>query len=134
MPRNALGRGLGALIREPEPVVPPTESRISGPVATAGGAAAAPAPEAASTGPQELDIDLIDPSPYQPRTRFREERDRANSHLRDSLVNEARARIKARETGWWWAAMDSLRRAAAMNMSGHRKRTRKTAHRAPIKR
>src|SRR5436190_23620329 len=73
MPRNALGRGLGALIREPEPVVPPTESRISGPVATAGGAAAAPAPEAASTGPQELDIDLIDPSPYQPRTRFREE-------------------------------------------------------------
>src|SRR5207248_5286176 len=73
MPRNALGRGLGALIREPEPVVPPTESRISGPVATAGGAAAAPAPEAASTGPQELDIDLIDPSPYQPRTRFRGE-------------------------------------------------------------
>jgi ParB family chromosome partitioning protein len=24
-------------------------------------------------GPQEIDIDLIDPSPYQPRTRFREE-------------------------------------------------------------
>jgi ParB family chromosome partitioning protein len=26
-----------------------------------------------SAGPQEIDIDLIDPSPYQPRTRFREE-------------------------------------------------------------
>ena len=25
------------------------------------------------SGPQEIDIDLIDPSPYQPRTRFREE-------------------------------------------------------------
>jgi ParB family chromosome partitioning protein len=26
-----------------------------------------------SAGPQQVDIDLIDPSPYQPRTRFREE-------------------------------------------------------------
>jgi len=26
-----------------------------------------------SAGPQQIDIDLIDPSPYQPRTRFREE-------------------------------------------------------------
>jgi ParB family chromosome partitioning protein len=26
-----------------------------------------------SAGPQQLDIDLIDPSPYQPRTKFREE-------------------------------------------------------------
>jgi ParB family chromosome partitioning protein len=25
------------------------------------------------SGPQEIDIDLVDPSPYQPRTRFREE-------------------------------------------------------------
>ena len=67
MPRNALGRGLGALIREPEPqVVPPT-----GP--TAVGAVAAPAREPMSAGPQQVDIDLIEPSPYQPRTRFREE-------------------------------------------------------------
>lgn len=27
----------------------------------------------AAPGPQQIDIDLIDPSPYQPRTRFREE-------------------------------------------------------------
>jgi ParB family chromosome partitioning protein len=61
MARNALGRGLGALIREAEP--PP-------PVASAGATAAAPA-RAPSTN--QVDVDLIDPSPYQPRTRFREE-------------------------------------------------------------
>jgi ParB family transcriptional regulator, chromosome partitioning protein len=81
MPRNALGRGLGALIREPEvPTTPVSPS--TAPVVTSGGSAAAPAPAlvppASSpgrsvSGPQEIDIDLIDPSPYQPRTRFREE-------------------------------------------------------------
>src|SRR6267142_2078224 len=73
MPRNALGRGLGALIREPEPAAAPPESHHPAPVGTAGGAAAAPAREAANYGPQEVDIDLVDPSPDQPRTRFREE-------------------------------------------------------------
>ena len=82
MPRNALGRGLGALIREPEasattPANPPTAAAV-----ITGGGAAAPAPALVSpasgpgrslSGPQEIDIDLIDPSPYQPRTRFREE-------------------------------------------------------------
>lgn len=72
MPRNALGRGLGALIREPEPT-PVIESQTPAPVATVGGAAAAPAREPAHHGPQEIDIDLVEPSPYQPRTRFREE-------------------------------------------------------------
>jgi ParB family transcriptional regulator, chromosome partitioning protein len=70
MPRNALGRGLGALIREPEPQVPPVAS-VSGSPAT--GTAAASAREPMSAGPQEIDIDLIQPSPFQPRTRFREE-------------------------------------------------------------
>jgi ParB family transcriptional regulator, chromosome partitioning protein len=81
MPRNALGRGLGALIREPEAPAaqanPPTSA-----VLTTGGGAAAPAPALVPpvsvparslSGPQEIEIDLIDPSPYQPRTRFREE-------------------------------------------------------------
>src|SRR5579862_6664994 len=74
MPRNALGRGLGALIREPEPAqsTPETHQPVS-PVAVAGGAAVAPAREPMAHGPQEIDIDLIEPSPYQPRTRFREE-------------------------------------------------------------
>ena len=64
MARNALGRGLGALIREPDsqaveiarlPVVAHIE-------ATPG-----------SAGSTLVDIDLIEPSPYQPRTHFREE-------------------------------------------------------------
>src|SRR5271155_4722175 len=80
MPRNALGRGLSALIREPEPIAvapapppqqpepaPATQSARPTAVATT---AAAPAP---SEGLFQTDIDLIDPSPYQPRTRFREE-------------------------------------------------------------
>jgi ParB family chromosome partitioning protein len=80
MPRNALGRGLGALIREPEPQVPaPTTN--SGGAASSGGAATGVAPALIQTpeqapvyhGPQEVDIDLIEPSPYQPRTTFREE-------------------------------------------------------------
>jgi ParB family transcriptional regulator, chromosome partitioning protein len=72
MPRNALGRGLGALIREPEPTAV-VDSQTPASLATVGGAAAAPAREPAHHGPQEIDIDLVEPSPYQPRTRFREE-------------------------------------------------------------
>ncbi len=59
MTRNALGRGLSALIREPEP------PQQASPPATP--------PSATAWEPQQIDIDLIDPSPYQPRTRFREE-------------------------------------------------------------
>jgi len=76
MPRNALGRGLGALIREPEPQVhaPAAPAPQSQPHPTsASGAAAVPAREALPSGPMQVDIDLIEPSPYQPRTRFREE-------------------------------------------------------------
>lgn len=77
MPRNALGRGLGALIREPEPQVPAkaidVHPTVAASVATSSGAAAAPAMSPAPSGPMQIDIDLIEPSPYQPRTRFREE-------------------------------------------------------------
>jgi ParB family chromosome partitioning protein len=73
MPRNALGRGLGALIRELEPHAPSFENQNPASVGVSGGAAAAPARESAHSGPTEIDIDLIEPSPYQPRTRFREE-------------------------------------------------------------
>ena len=68
MARNALGRGLGALIREPEvaaQVVPSTTPT--------GGTATAPSQTQISAGgPLQIDIDLVDPSPYQPRTRFAE--------------------------------------------------------------
>jgi ParB family chromosome partitioning protein len=73
MPRNALGRGLGALIREAEARVPSVPGTATSYSTTAGGAAVAPARDGAPTGPLEIDIDLIEPSPYQPRTRFREE-------------------------------------------------------------
>ena len=77
MTRNALGRGLGALIREPEPQVPapqtPTPAAQPHATSNSGAAAAAPARETVHAGPLQIDIDLIEPSPYQPRTRFREE-------------------------------------------------------------
>jgi ParB family chromosome partitioning protein len=65
--RNALGRGLGALIRDVE--VAPQAIQAVATSATA--AAVAPAPSIAG-GPLLLDIDLLDPSPYQPRTKFAE--------------------------------------------------------------
>ena len=79
MPRIALGRGLGALIREPESHVPaqPTEGRLpaAADVPATGGtaAAAAPAFHPEHSVPMQISIDIIEPSPYQPRTRFREE-------------------------------------------------------------
>ena len=75
MTRNALGRGLGALIREPEPQVPAPTTPAAQPHAATGSAAAAAAParETVHAGPLQIEIDLIEPSPYQPRTRFREE-------------------------------------------------------------
>ena len=78
MARNALGRGLGALIREPEPQVPAQPAIGAGApnvgVATSSSPAAAVAMvPAQQPGPLQIDIDLIEPSPYQPRTRFREE-------------------------------------------------------------
>ena len=67
MSRNALGRGLGALIRESETAVI-SNDRTTG----------RPAQDPTASSPkmmasQFVDIDLIDPSPYQPRTRFRED-------------------------------------------------------------
>lgn len=79
MPRNALGRGLSALIREPETEQPlqqpPPEQARWGlpPQSPVVGMTAAAAAPALSEGLFQIDIDLIEPSPYQPRTRFREE-------------------------------------------------------------
>jgi len=78
MPRNALGKGLGALIREPQeqttPQPPQQPERAVVPQAAGTAAAVALARTPVQTeGLLQLDIDLIDPSPYQPRSRFREE-------------------------------------------------------------
>lgn len=67
MARNALGRGLSALIRDPEiaaPVPPPPSLPVQ---------AHEVRTDALRDGLVQVDIDLIDPSPYQPRTKFREE-------------------------------------------------------------
>ncbi len=72
MPRNALGRGLSALIREPEAESLPQPLEQVPPAAL--GTPALGQPTATpSDGLFHVDIDLIDPSPYQPRTRFREQ-------------------------------------------------------------
>jgi ParB family transcriptional regulator, chromosome partitioning protein len=74
MTRNALGRGLGALIREAEPQIPMAPGPVPSYSATmVSGTAVVPARDGAPTGPLHIDIDLIEPSPFQPRTRFREE-------------------------------------------------------------
>src|SRR5437870_13758993 len=75
MARNALGRGLGALIRElegkkSEPAPAPPQPQTTAPGSAA---AAMPARQPVQGGQQEIDIDLIEPSPYQPRTKFHEQ-------------------------------------------------------------
>lgn len=71
MSRNALGKGLKALIPEPEP---PPAAPGAVPSATPTASAAAPALAVSASEPlHQVDIDLIDPSPYQTRTHFREE-------------------------------------------------------------
>ena len=93
MARNALGRGLSALIREPGLVNPPPEDvaakTTAAPAAAAphvavpgaptetraanGASAAAATATALAPGSEvivQIDIDLIDPSPHQPRIKF----------------------------------------------------------------
>ena len=48
------------------------------------------------------------------RDRYRNERDRAEANLYDSLVSDVRAQMQGRDTGWWWQAMDDLHQAAAL--------------------
>jgi ParB family transcriptional regulator, chromosome partitioning protein len=90
MARNALGRGLSALIREPGLVNPSAEdvaanipavpaagpnAAFSASAATGAAAATAMAPALAPSSEviALIDIDLIDPSPHQPRVRFNQE-------------------------------------------------------------
>jgi ParB family transcriptional regulator, chromosome partitioning protein len=123
MPRNALGRGLGALIRDSEPKIKPGTPQVQ-PQATAGsGAAAMPARDAVSSGPLQLDIDLIEPSPYQPRTRFREEtleelaRSIQTSGIIQPLVVRpigSRYQLIAGERRWRAAQRAGLRKVSAI--------------------
>lgn len=73
--RRALGRGLESLLPS---VVPPREPRTAwSPAASGDHAAVLPTVHAQEESPRdqvvELSLDLIDPNPYQTRTRFTEE-------------------------------------------------------------
>jgi len=124
MPRNALGRGLGALIREPEPNKPQTPpATAQGSAAVATGAAATPAREGAASGPLQVDIDLIDPSPFQPRTRFREEalEELTRSILASGIIQPLvlrpignRFQLIAGERRWRAAQRAGLRKVSAI--------------------
>src|SRR5271155_1781914 len=124
MPRNALGRGLSALIRDPEPKqdqqLPPPQ-----PAAAVGtGAAAAVAPALAPSEVfLQIDIDLIDPSPFQPRSHFREEAleelarsIRASGIVQPLVVRRVGPRFQliAGESRWRAAPRSALSRVPAV--------------------
>ena len=126
MARNALGRGLGALIRElegkkSEPSADPASAQAH---ATSSSAAAAmPARQPATGSPQEIDIDLIEPSPYQPRTRFHEQgldelaRSIKTSGIIQPLVVRpigSRFQLIAGERRWRAAQRAGLKRVSAI--------------------
>jgi ParB family chromosome partitioning protein len=106
-----LGKGLSALIREPEPlpVAAPTPAAV---------------PAAAALGaPQQVDIDLIDPSPFQPRSRFREEalEELARSIRTSGVIQplvlrpvSARFQLIAGERRWRAAQRAGLQRVPAV--------------------
>ena len=125
MPRNALGRGLGALIREPEPAqpAPPVEQPAATSISSGSAAAAAAPAHEPVHGPQEIDIDLVEPSPYQPRTRFREEGlEELSRSIRTSGIIQPivvrpvgnRYQLIAGERRWRAAQRAGLRRVAAI--------------------
>ena len=125
MARNALGRGLGALIRElegkrSEPTPPPIQPPATAPNASA--AAAMPARQAQG-GPEEIDIDLIEPSPYQPRTKFNEQAlDELSRSIRTSGIIQplvvrpigSRFQLIAGERRWRAAQRAGLHKVSAM--------------------
>jgi hypothetical protein len=50
------------------------------------------------------------------RDRYQRERDQAQANLYRSLVGEARAQMQARDTGWWWKALDNIRAASQLDV------------------
>ena len=50
------------------------------------------------------------------RERYRTERDVAQANLYRALLGEARAQMKARDTGWWWLALENLREARRLDI------------------
>jgi ParB family transcriptional regulator, chromosome partitioning protein len=119
MARNALGRGLNALIREPEEIAPPAGPGFSG-----AAAAAAPALQTRADNLVDIDIELIDPSPFQPRTRFNEaaleelaQSIRSSGIIQPLIVRRkgARYELLAGERRWRAAQRAGLHRVPAVS-------------------
>jgi len=100
MARQTLGRGLSALLGDEKPIQPTTEA-----------------------GMREIDIDLIDPSPEQPRTRFADEKldelaasIRANGIVQPIVLRSvgSRFQIVAGERRWRAAQRAELRKVPAV--------------------
>jgi WD40 repeat protein len=53
------------------------------------------------------------------RDRYRAERDRAEVNLYRALFSDANSQLRARDTGWWWTAMDNIREAAGLDVAVH---------------
>jgi WD40 repeat protein len=51
---------------------------------------------------------------FEERDRYMQERDRAEANLYRALLDEARAQMEARQTGWWWKAMENIRQAGQL--------------------
>jgi hypothetical protein len=57
-------------------------------------------------------------SVFAERDHYRQERDHAQANLYRALVGEARSQIDARDTGWWWRALDDVREAGKLDVAG----------------
>ncbi|HEV2288163.1 MAG TPA: ParB/RepB/Spo0J family partition protein [Candidatus Acidoferrales bacterium] len=132
MTRNALGKGLSALIREPEAGAPATPvgkvGGTTGAQATSAvaGAAVAPARVPERTDGDsvlQIDIDVIEPSPYQPRTRFSQSAldELAQSIARTGIIqpivvrrNGARFQLLAGERRWRAAQLAGMHKVPAV--------------------
>jgi len=100
---------------------------VTGPIqphaTAASGVAAAPARDVVHADPQQIDIDLIEPSPYQPRTRFREEtlEELARSILTSGIIQPlivrpigSRFQLIAGERRWRAAQRAGLTKVSAI--------------------
>jgi len=52
------------------------------------------------------------------RDRFRNERDKAQANLYRALVSDTESQLIARDTGWWWKAIDNIREASRLEIAG----------------
>ncbi|MFO0689543.1 MAG: ParB/RepB/Spo0J family partition protein [Myxococcota bacterium] len=109
--RNALGRGLGALISSPTPAAAPTPPSV--------GFVGAPTPSASPTaGVLEIEVARIDPNPDQPRREFEPA---ALQQLADSIRQHGVLQpVVVRQAGSRYELVMGERRFRASQLAGRR--------------